>query len=182
MSTLLSKKTDYALLILSHLSERQGGGSAREIADRFGLSKAFLANILKELCQKGFLISHRGAKGGYSLQRPAEQVNLAELLESLEDGLQLTNCTSSDQSTHDCTVINMCPIRGPINEIHNRIFSVLRNATLAEVLKSSTPYGQSQGSGREADGSTFQPILSILNRPEAAPKVEHNPERQEQIA
>src|SRR5215204_1758076 len=56
MSTLLSKKTDYALLILSHLHDRPEGDSAREIADRFGLSKAFLANILKELCQKGFLV------------------------------------------------------------------------------------------------------------------------------
>ena len=64
MATLLSRKTDYALLILSHLSERPAGGSAREIADRFGLSKAFLANILKELCQKGFVSSHRGVKGG----------------------------------------------------------------------------------------------------------------------
>jgi DNA-binding IscR family transcriptional regulator len=51
--TLLSRKADYALLILSYLYGRPGSGSARAIADQFGLSKPFVANILKELCEKG---------------------------------------------------------------------------------------------------------------------------------
>ena len=152
MSTLLSKKTDYALLILSHLYEHSSGGSAREIADRFGLSKAFLANILKEMCQKGFLTSHRGVKGGYALARPAGEINLAELSEAMEDGLRLTMCTGHQKpEEHDCTIQNMCPIRGPINVIHQRIFEVFRNVTLADVFHQ--PHSD----------STFQSVLSILN-------------------
>ena len=151
MSTLVSKKTDYALLILSHLSERPGGGSAREIADRFGLSKGFLANILKELCQRGFLDSHRGVKGGYRLARPADRISLAELLEALEDGWKLTTCTGqADNEAHDCTVHNLCPIRGPLNEIHKAIVGVLRNVTLADVFRQTAPV------------TTFQPVLSLL--------------------
>jgi len=152
MSTILSKKTDYALLILSHLNERPGGGSAREIADRFGLSKAFLANILKELCQKGFLDSHRGVKGGYTLQRPSAQISLAELVESMEDGLKLTTCSSeSEMDEHECTVHNICPIRGPLSEIHEAIFGVLRRTTLADVF-------------RPKSTTTFQSVLSILSQ------------------
>ena len=152
MSTLLSKKTDYALLILSHLNERPGGGSAREIADRFGLSKAFLANILKELCQKGFLDSHRGVKGGYSLQRASDQISLAELIESMEDGLKLTTCSNEGElDEHECTVHHMCPIRGPLSEIHEAIFGVLRRITLADVF-------------RPKSTTTFQSVLSILSQ------------------
>ena len=69
--TLLSRKADYALLILSHLHRRPEGATARAIADKFELSRAFVANILKELCNKGFVVSHRGVKGGYSLGRDA---------------------------------------------------------------------------------------------------------------
>src|SRR5207249_7549133 len=65
---LLSRKVDYALLILSYLRHRPEGGCARAIADRFGLSRAFVANILKALCQQGFVVSHRGVKGGYVLR------------------------------------------------------------------------------------------------------------------
>ena len=62
--TLLSRKTDYALLILWYLHGHPTGGCARTIAEHFGLSRAFVANILKELCQKGFVGSHRGVNGG----------------------------------------------------------------------------------------------------------------------
>jgi Rrf2 family protein len=158
MSTLLSKKTDYALLILSHLSGRSGGGSAREIAERFGLSRAFLANILKELCQKGFLVSHRGVKGGYELQRPADRINLADLLEAMEDGWKLTTCSGQGEGDeHECSVHDLCPIREPVNEIHRAIFAVLRGVTLADVFRPTTT-------------TTFQPVLSVLgSRPAATP-------------
>jgi Rrf2 family protein len=159
MTTLLSKKTDYALLILSHLSERPAGGSAREIAERFGLSKGFLANILKELCGKGFVVSHRGVKGGYAMQRPAGQISLAELLDAMEDGLKLTTCMGeAETDEHDCAVHSLCPIRGTLSEIHRAIFEVLRRVTLADVFRPMN--------------TTFQPVLSLLRtsprRPEEA--------------
>src|SRR5882672_10230957 len=119
--TLLSRKADYALLILSYLNEKVIGGTARAIAETFGLSRAFVANILKELCQKGFVTSHRGVKGGYFLLRPAEAISLAELLESLEDGFQLANCNShvhAEGGADECSVLHICPIRGPIGEVH----------------------------------------------------------------
>jgi Rrf2 family protein len=160
MATLVSRKTDYALLILSHLADRPAGGSAREIAERFGLSKAFLANILKELCQKGFLTSHRGVKGGYSLSRSADRISLAELLEALEDGWKMTTCTGQEEDDeHDCSVHNLCPIRGPLNEIHRAIVGVLRTVTLADVLRKQAPI------------TTFQPVLSLLGH-RAAPAAE----------
>src|SRR5271157_418981 len=131
--TLLSRKTDYALLILYYVHEHPQGGCARTIAENFGLSKAFVANILKELCQKGFVASHRGVKGGYALLRRAEDVSLAELVTSLEDGFQLANCNShvhAEGGDEECTVLHMCPIRGPIGELHRRILDSLRAVSI----------------------------------------------------
>jgi Rrf2 family cysteine metabolism transcriptional repressor len=152
--TLLSRKTDYALLILSYLEGRPVGGCARTIAEHFGLSKGFVANILKELCQKGFVVSHRGVKGGYALQRPADEITLAELLESLEDGFRLANCNDHAPGTvHDgdeCAILNTCPIKGPIGELHRRILETLRGVTLAEIFRPGLP------------AATFQPVLATL--------------------
>ena len=125
--TLLSRKADYALLILSFLDKKAGGGNAREIAEQFGLSRPFVANILKELCQKGFVASHRGVKGGYALQRPAGTISLAELLESIEDGFRLTVC---NQGEHDpgCTLESVCTVKGPMGEVQRRLIEVLRGS------------------------------------------------------
>src|SRR5437588_11885132 len=110
---LMSRKVDYALLILSHLHRKREGACAREIADRFGLSRSFVANILKELCHKGFVASHRGVKGGYVTLRRAEQVSLAELMDALDGSFRLAECTQMIPSD-GCSLVCTCPVRGPV--------------------------------------------------------------------
>jgi Rrf2 family transcriptional regulator, cysteine metabolism repressor len=137
--TLLSRKADYALLILSHLHQNTNGGNARIIADKFGLSRAFVANILKELTHAGYVTSHRGVKGGYEMLRPASTVTLAELLESIEEGFKLTVCNSHEEDHDDCSVSHVCPMKGPVAEIHRRLMEVLRGVTLEELFHSNNP-------------------------------------------
>jgi len=131
---LLSRKADYALLILSYLHRHPAGGNAREVAEEFGLSRPFVANILKDLCHAGFVTSHRGVKGGYALCRDPGEVTLAELLETMEDGFQLTMCTAPEADAEPCMLAGSCPIQGPMGEIYRRIMDVFRGVTLAEVL------------------------------------------------
>src|SRR3954454_1849204 len=124
--TLLSRKADYALLILSYLHHKAGSGNAREIAEQFGLSRAFVANILKELCQKGFVASHRGVKGGYVLTCDVATVTLAELLETVEEGFRLAVCNPAHHAGPDaCTLESVCTVKGPMAEVHRRLLDVL---------------------------------------------------------
>ena len=131
--TLLSRKADYALLILSFL-HTQTTGNAREIAAKFGLSRAFVANILKELGHKGFVTSTRGVKGGYVLQRASATITLAELLEAVEDGFQLTLCNEHTGGEATCEVEHVCPVKTPMLEIQRRIMALLRGVTLADIF------------------------------------------------
>jgi Rrf2 family protein len=135
---LLSRKADYAILILAWLQERPGQGCARAIADGYGLSRPFVANILKELCHKGFVTSRRGVKGGYRLGRPASGITLADLLEALDDTFRLAEC-SRDSPGEVCCVAPLCPVRGQIAEVHRRIGDVLRGVTLAGLTSPATP-------------------------------------------
>ena len=137
--TLLSRKADYALLILSYLYQHKTGGTARAIADQFGLSRPFVANILKELCQKevGFVASHRGVKGGYVLARDANTISLAELLEAVEEGFRLTVCNHATDLEHSedvCSHAGACTVKGPMAEVHERLMGVLRGVTLVELF------------------------------------------------
>lgn len=139
--TLLSRKADYALLILSYLHNRTDGGNARAIAEAFGLSRPFVANILKELCQKGYVASHRGVKGGYAILRPLGSATLAELLESIDEGFRLTLCSNGPDGQHSadaCSFESACTIKGPLAEIHRRLMDVLRSTTLADIMKSDS--------------------------------------------
>lgn len=140
--TLLSRKADYALLILSFLHRKPLGGNARAIAQQFGLSRAFVANILKELCQKGYVTSHRGVKGGYVLSRDPHTVTLAELLETVEEGFRLAVCNPAHHAGPDaCTLESVCTVKGPMAEVHRRLLGVLRGVTLAELFHPPTAHG-----------------------------------------
>jgi Rrf2 family cysteine metabolism transcriptional repressor len=136
--TLLSRKADYALLILSYLYQNKSGGTARAIAEQFDLSKPFVANILKELCQKEFVTSHRGVKGGYALARDANTVSLAELLEAVEEGFRLAVCNHTTKAVAEaadaCSHAGACTVKGPMAEVHQRLVGVLRGVTLVELF------------------------------------------------
>ena len=151
--TLLSRKADYALLILVRLYERPEGENARTIAERYGLSRSFVANILKELAGKGYLTSHRGVKGGYTLLRSVREVTLAELLESLDEGFQLTVCSTHTVGQDVCSLETSCPVKGPLNEIHRRLTAVLRDVTLADLFHRHEPVGRA--------AATLLPLLTI---------------------
>ena len=129
---LLNRKVDYAILVLSHLHQHPVGGAARAIAERFGLSRGFVANILKELCHKGFVTSHRGVKGGYALAEGATRASLADLIEALDETFRLAECNHADGA--DCAVYGTCTMKDPIAAVHNKIMDVLRGVTLGELF------------------------------------------------
>jgi Rrf2 family protein len=130
---LLNRKVDYSLLILSYLHEHPAGGCARVLAERFDLSRAFVANILKRLCRKGLVGSTRGIKGGYVLMPRAMQVNLAELMEALDDTFQLAECNSAVPE-QCCSLFEFCPVKGPVAEVDRRIREVLQDVTMADLF------------------------------------------------
>jgi Rrf2 family transcriptional regulator, cysteine metabolism repressor len=155
--TLLSRKADYALLILSYLNQHKTGGTARAVADQFGLSRPFVANILKQLCPKKLVVSHRGVKGGYALARDASGVSLADLLEAVEEDFRLTVCNGAEPESHSCEHSGTCTVKGPLAEVHARLVGVLRGVSLAELF------------GAHAQPSVALQTLTLLNAPAPQP-------------
>ena len=135
---LLNRKVDYALLILCYLHHKNEGGCAREIAGRFGISRPFVANILKDLCQQDYVSSHRGVKGGYFLMPQTGERTLADLIDALDDTVQLAECNAV-QPEGCCDLLDHCPIRVPIAEVHQRIRDVLESVKLVDLFQQSMP-------------------------------------------
>ena len=128
-----SRKMDYALLVLSHLHGNPDGSSAREISAKFSISRPFLANIMKTLCHHGYLSSHRGVHGGYVLIRKPKDITLADIMQSLDEPFHLTDC-SKDIEKQTCSARTFCPIRTGMSGVHDRIRTILKDVTLAEIL------------------------------------------------
>lgn len=78
----LSKKTDYALLALSHLTRigTERAASVREIAAQYDLPVELLAKILQKLAKAQLVVSTAGPTGGYRLARPAAEISIGAVI------------------------------------------------------------------------------------------------------
>jgi Rrf2 family protein len=145
----LTKKTGYGLIAMSHLAGLAEGqvGSAREIAVQYGIPMSLLMNVLKELATAGYVSSTRGVHGGYRLARRPEDINLADLIASIERPVRQTECVTAEAGNeHECTLEQMarCPIADPVHRVHRKLSDFLKKVTLAEIVEpafSSLPKG-----------------------------------------
>jgi Rrf2 family protein len=63
-----------------------------KIAERTGSSKHHVAKVLQRLVKDDFLSSNRGPHGGFELKKPADEINLLEVYESIEGKIEITKC------------------------------------------------------------------------------------------
>ena len=136
----LTKRTEYGLIALLHLAEREGQFvSAREISERYPIPPRLLAESLKVLGRAGLVDSLRGASGGYRLARTAEQITIDLVVAALEGLPPITSCNDlrAPGSDGPCVVEPVCPIRSPLQVLRESIWTLLQTTTLRSLADSS---------------------------------------------
>ena len=66
--------------------------SAKEMAMTLGASEAHLAKVLQRLTREGLISSQRGPKGGFRLNRSAEEITLLDVYQACEGPLSQSSC------------------------------------------------------------------------------------------
>jgi FeS assembly SUF system regulator len=129
----ISKITDYGIVLLTELARGQSGElhAARELSQSVALPLPVVSKTLKALTRHGLLVSHRGAKGGFSLARAPEKIAVAEVIDALEGPVGLTECASA---AGECQRESICGVREPWQHINGVIVRALRNVTLADLI------------------------------------------------
>jgi Rrf2 family protein len=84
----VSAKVDYAVRAMAQLAAAgEGPVKGEALALSQGIPLKFLENILGELKHAGLVRSQRGAEGGYWLARPANEINIADVIRAVEGPL-----------------------------------------------------------------------------------------------
>src|ERR1044072_8561508 len=81
----VSAKADYAVRAAAELAAAgEGPVKGEKLAEAQDIPLQFLEHILLELKHAGIVRARRGAKGGYWLARPADEVTIAAVARALE--------------------------------------------------------------------------------------------------
>jgi len=144
----LTKRTEYGLIALVHMVDRRGEPvSVRELAERYPVPRRLLAEVLKDLGHSALVESHRGATGGYTLARSPDAITLGDVVAALEGAPNLISCEVSGLLRHlapagqasSCEVKPTCPIRSPIQRVHERLLDLLERTTLRSLADGPAP-------------------------------------------
>lgn len=77
----LSARVEYAVrAALEVAAASPQSVTAEELANRQGISRSFLENIIGDLRRAGIIVSRRGRNGGHVLGRPAHEITIAEVM------------------------------------------------------------------------------------------------------
>jgi Rrf2 family cysteine metabolism transcriptional repressor len=140
---MFSTKAEYGVRVMAHLAKRDGDApiSLGTIADAEGLPLAYLEHLVQRLRKADLVASRRGAHGGYTLARAADEISMADVVRALEGDIAPIECISADpdgtlvcvrdgQPGHD-----PCPTKLLWTRVQGSIVRTLTDMTLADLVK-----------------------------------------------
>jgi Rrf2 family transcriptional regulator, iron-sulfur cluster assembly transcription factor len=128
----LTTKGRYAVTAMLDIALHREGGpvSVAEVAERQGISSAYLEQLFSKLKRAGLLCSMRGPGGGYELALPLEEITVAHIIAAVGEGVDATRC----HGAADCQDGATCLTHDLWMALSNRIDEFLSDISLAQLV------------------------------------------------
>ncbi len=128
---------EYGVICALHLARRAAEGpvTGRQIAGVERLPADYVEQILLRLRRAGVINSTRGARGGYTLARPASEISIRAVIHASELETFNLHCVSHPIETDRCSASHSCSIRPVWVLLQTKIDDVLEGVCLADLLQ-----------------------------------------------
>lgn len=130
----ISTKGRYALRVMLDLAVNDTGDyvKVKQIAARQEISEKYLEQIIALLNKAGYVISTRGAQGGYRLAREPKDYTVGMILRQTEGNLAPVACL--DENNAPCERCDGCGTIEVWQQLNDAINGVVDNITLADLV------------------------------------------------
>jgi Rrf2 family protein len=142
---ILRRNTDYALRLMVGLARRpenDGSVSTRRLAAEQDVSYQLACKLMQQLHEAKLVASAMGPKGGFRLNRPPAQIRLLEIIEVVQGPLSLNRCL---RKAGVCPRAKVCPVRGKIGELQDRMGEYLGGISLEELASARSEKKTTEG-------------------------------------
>ena len=134
---LLTRASEYALLSIIVIAKSNTPKDTDTLSTILKISKSFLAKILQALAKDNILISYKGAKGGFVLAKKPQDINIYDVVKSVE--IRKVNVFDCSVSMDDCPDggerASICIIWPYLNKLQFEIDSFFKKLHLKFKLK-----------------------------------------------
>ena len=131
----LTSKGRYAVTAILDLAFHSGAGpvSLSEISKRQNISLSYLEQLFTRLRKQQVVCSTRGPGGGYSLQRPAAEIAVAEVISAVDE-VVTTGCASEGK----CDDGEQCLAHELWVELSQQIHGFLDGISIQDLMDESS--------------------------------------------
>lgn len=131
----LSRKTDYALLLLTALAQRpREFVSVRALSRTHRLPYRFASQIIGDLARAEILDAREGVRGGYRFAKDPATVSVADVLHATEKKRALVSCLDPVKH-YACPQKAWCGAKANVGLLEQNLLAVLRQTTVADFLR-----------------------------------------------
>jgi len=109
--------------------------TGREVAAKERLPADYVEQILLRLRRADIVKSTRGARGGYTLARPADQITVRDVIAASELATFELHCVTNPVEEERCSSAHECSIRPVWMMLQRKIDDVLDSVCLADLLE-----------------------------------------------
>ena len=106
------------------------------VAEDTGVSVSYLEQLIIKLKKADIVTSTRGAQGGYTLARNADEISVGDILRALEGNLNPVECVSVD-GENSCTASEVCVTKIVWQRISEGINNAVDSIMLSELVNES---------------------------------------------
>ncbi len=130
----LSAYSDYAMRVLMQTALRSPQRvTVDEVSNTFAISRHHLVKVVHDLGRNGYLLTRRGAGGGFTLARSPQEICLGDVVRLGEESDTVIRC--QDRPGRACRLLPACRLKGVLDEAAAAFFGVLDHYALADLLK-----------------------------------------------
>ena len=132
----ITTQAEYGLICALHLARRTTDGpvTGREIAAKERLPADYVEQIMLKLRRASIVTSTRGARGGYRLARPADQITVRAVISASEHSTFDVHCATHPVEAERCAESHDCSIRPVWVLLQRRVDEVLDSVRLSDLL------------------------------------------------
>lgn len=131
----IPKHVDYAARAVIELAMHQGQGlvPTPEIAQRRGIPREFLNQVLLSLRQAGIIRSRRGPSGGYELADVPESITLLQVVRAMGEFGESPHLACMPAGS--CTVFETCVLQDVWRNLALDLGQVLHEITIDDLVR-----------------------------------------------
>jgi Rrf2 family iron-sulfur cluster assembly transcriptional regulator len=129
----LTSKGRYAVTAMLDLAfhTETGPVTLAEISKRQDISLSYLEQLFTRLRKQQLVRSTRGPGGGYSLNKPADQLAVAEIVAAVDETVDTTRCSGAS----NCHDGRQCLAHELWDDLSQQIFGFLKGISLQDLME-----------------------------------------------